>query len=76
LVEALRKCAVAHAGVVAVQEVLTLHQAPDMVVAVISADFDDAISARDVEQTVADIENEISVLFPLVTRVYIRPLAG
>ena len=62
LVEALRKCAVAHAGVVAVQEVLTLHQAPDMVVAVISADFDDAISARDVEQTVADIENEISVL--------------
>jgi hypothetical protein len=56
--------------------VLTVHQAPDMVVAIISADFDDAISARDVEQTVADIEAAIAVRFPLVTRVYIRPLGG
>ena len=76
LVAELRRCAGAHAGVVAVQEVLTVHQAPDMVVAIISADFDDAISARDVEQTVADIEAAISARFPRVTRVYIRPLGS
>ncbi|MBS0482655.1 MAG: cation diffusion facilitator family transporter [Proteobacteria bacterium] len=74
LVEAIRACAVAHPGVVAVHEVLTVHQAPDMVVSVISADFDDAISARDVEQTVRDIEAEVARRFPVVTRVYVRPL--
>jgi cation diffusion facilitator family transporter len=76
LVRELRECTVAHAGVVAVHEVLTVHQAPDMVVAVISADFDDTISARDVERTVADIESRIAELFPVITRVYIRPMGG
>jgi cation diffusion facilitator family transporter len=76
LVKALHDCTEAHAGVVAVKEVLTVHQAPDVVVAIISADFDDAISARDVEQAVADIEAAIAARFPLVARVYIRPLGS
>ncbi len=76
LVAALRESAEAHAGVVAVREVLTVHQAPDMVVAVISADFDDAITARDVERTVADIEARIAADFPVIARVYIRPLGS
>ncbi len=74
LVKALRECAEAHSGIVSVSEVLTVHQAPDMVVSVISADFDDTISAREVELTVADIEANISRQFPVVARVYIRPL--
>ena len=73
LVEAIRRCAEAHSGVVSVAEVLTVHQAPDRVVTVISADFDDAITARDVEQTVRDIEAEVARLFPIITRVYVRP---
>jgi cation diffusion facilitator family transporter len=76
LVEALRDCAASHSGIVAVREVLTIHQAPDVVLAVISADFEDTISAREVEQTVADIETTIAKLFPLVARVYIRPVGG
>ena len=74
LVEAIRACAAGHAGVIAVHEVLTVHQAPDMVVSVISADFDDAITAREVEQTVRDIEQAVARQFPVVTRVYVRPL--
>ncbi len=73
LVEAIRRCAEGHAGVVSVAEVLTVHQAPDRVVTVISADFDDTITARDVEQTVRDIEAEVARLFPIITRVYVRP---
>ena len=73
LVEAIRRCAEGHAGVVSVGEVLTVHQAPDRVVSVITADFDDLITARDVEQTVRDIEAEVARLFPVVTRVYVRP---
>ena len=74
LVEAIRVCAAGHAGVIAVHEVLTVHQAPDMVVSVISADFDDAITAREVEQAVRDIEQAVARQFPVVTRVYVRPL--
>ena len=74
LIAALRDCAQAHAGVVSVRDVMTVHQAPDMVLAVISADFEDTISARDLEQTVSDIERAIAEQFPVVTLVYIRPL--
>lgn len=73
LVEAIRRTAEAHAGVVSVAEVLTVHQAPDRVVSIISADFDDAISAREVEQTVRDIEAEVARTFPIIARVYVRP---
>jgi cation diffusion facilitator family transporter len=76
LVAELRSVTEGHAGVVAVREVLTVHQAPDMVLAVISADFEDTISAREVEQTVADIERKIAMQFPLVTRIYVRPLGA
>jgi len=76
LIEAIRACAAGHVGVVSVGEVLTVHQAPDMVVTVISADFDDAITAREVEQTVRDIETAVAGQFPVVTRVYVRPLGA
>ena len=74
LVEAIRLCAEAHDGVVKVAEVLTVHQAPRIVVAVISADFEDSISAREVEIIVRDIEAAVDRQFPTVARVYVRPL--
>jgi len=76
LVRELRRCIEKHPEIVAVRELLTVHQAPDMVVAIVSADFEDAISARAVEQTVATIEQEVAQMFPVVTRVYIRPLGS
>ena len=74
LVEEIRLCAEAHIGVVKVAEVLTVHHAPRIVVAVISADFDDAITAREVETIVRDIEAAVELKFPTVARVYVRPL--
>ena len=76
LVEAIRACAAGHAGVVEVTEVLTVHHSPDMVVSVISADFEDTILAREVEQTVRDIEAAVAAQFPIVTRVYVRPVGA
>ena len=73
LVRAIRDTAEAHAGVVRVHEVLTLHVAPEMVTAMISADFDDSISARAVEGIVAKIEREVGEMFPIVTRVFVQP---
>ncbi|WP_338466813.1 cation diffusion facilitator family transporter [Novosphingobium sp. ZN18A2] len=73
LVDAIRTCAEAHKGIVSVREVLTLHAAPDMVTAIITADFDDAISAGEVERIVAAIERKVGAGFPIVARVYVRP---
>lgn len=74
LVRELRRCIESHPEIVAVRELLTVHQAPEMVVAIVGADFEDSISARAVEDTVAAIEREIASAFPVVTRVYIRPM--
>ena len=73
VVEAIARCAAAHKGIVAVHEVLTLHSSPEMVTVIISADFDDSITARAVETIVADIERQVSLSFPIVARVYVRP---
>ncbi|QGN55543.1 cation diffusion facilitator family transporter [Novosphingobium sp. Gsoil 351] len=73
VVAAIGRCAGAHDGIVAVHEVLTLHSSPDMVTVIISADFDDGISAGAVEAIVADIERQVAESFPIVARVYVRP---
>lgn len=73
LVAAIAAAADRHPGVVRVHEVLTLHAAPDMVTAIISADFDDAITARAVEDIVAAIRAEVAGRFPVVTRVFVDP---
>jgi divalent metal cation (Fe/Co/Zn/Cd) transporter len=76
LVRELHRCIEGHREIVAVRELLTVHQAPDMVVVIVSTDFENAITARDVERTVARIEAEIAEKFPVVTRVYVRPMGG
>ena len=73
MVEAIRSLAEGHAGIVRVHEVLTLHSAPTMVTTIISADFDDAMTARDVERIVLEIERHVALRFPIVARVYVRP---
>jgi cation diffusion facilitator family transporter len=73
VVAAIRKTAESYPGVVTVHEVLTLHMAPEIVTALISADFEDTISARAVEGIVARIEAEVARDFPIVTRVFVQP---
>ena len=43
-------------GVHRINEVLTMHFGPEQVLAALSLDFDDSISAEQVEGAVADIE--------------------
>jgi len=43
---------------------------------VMSADFDDAITAGDVERIIAAIEQEIEHLWPEIKRLFIRPRQG
>ena len=76
IVEALRNMVHARDGVTGVAEVLTVHNAPDQITAMLSVDFDDHISARDVERLVREIEAEVIIRFPEVHRLYIRPQCG
>ena len=73
LVAQIRSCADGHDNIVAVHDVKTVHSSPTMVTAIISADFVDTISAREVEQTVRAIEQQVAQSFPIVARVYVRP---
>ncbi|MFL6732323.1 MAG: cation diffusion facilitator family transporter [Sphingomicrobium sp.] len=73
LVAALHEMVQARKGVTAVGQVLTVHSAPDQITAMLSVDFDDDITARDVEALVWGIELEAAQRFPMVRRLYLRP---
>lgn len=73
LVEGLRNAA-SRAGVMGVGGVITVHNAPDQIVAAMSVDFDDAIGAGDVERIVREIECEVRKTFPDVIRLYVHPV--
>ncbi len=73
LVQALHDMVQEKKGVTAVGQVLTVHSSPDQITAMLSVDFDDDITARDVEALVWGIEKEAAHRFPMVRRLYIRP---
>ena len=74
LVANIRSCAESHKEIVTVHDVMTVHSSPTMVTVIISADFDDTISGRDLERTVRNIEVQVAERYPVVARVYVRPL--
>jgi divalent metal cation (Fe/Co/Zn/Cd) transporter len=76
LVEGLRKLACSKKGVVGVGHVLTVHSSPDQITAMVNVDFDDKITAGDVERIVCEVEEEARRRWPQVRRLFIRPLQG
>lgn len=73
IVAALHRLVESKNEVTAVGEVLTVHSAPDQITAMLSVDFVDHITARQVEAVICAIENEVAEQYPIVQRLYIRP---
>ena len=73
LVRELRELASGKKGVVGVGHVLTIHSAPDIVTAMINVDFDNDISAGEVERIVCEVELEAQQRWPHVRRLFVRP---
>jgi cation diffusion facilitator family transporter len=73
LVESVRAAAEAEPGIVGIGHILTVHSSPDQITVAMSADFDDDITAGEVERIVARIEARVETLWPSVKRLYIRP---
>ena len=55
-----------------VNEILTMHMGPDFILANISVDFDDRISARQIEADIAAIDRHIKQAYPQIKRVFIE----
>jgi cation diffusion facilitator family transporter len=76
LVDELRTLACDCEGVVGVGDVLTIHSAPDIITAMLNVDFDDRISAGEVEAIVRHIEEQAGQRWPYVRRLFVRPMQG
>lgn len=72
VVEGIRRITLEHAHVVAVNKVLTMHLGPEDVLLNLSVDFDDGVTAGDVEAAVSDLERRIKARFPQITRVFVE----
>ena len=60
-------------GIMGVGEIMTIHNAPDQIVAAVNVDFDNRLGAGDVERIVDEIERSLQSEFPAIYRVYVRP---
>ena len=76
IVDGLKRMIECRRGVTGVGDVLTLHSSPDQITVMVSVDFDDAISAGDVERLVHSIEVDAADRWPMVRRMFIRPQSG
>ena len=68
----LRRIAAAHSGIAGVNEVLTMHFGPSDVLAVLSLDFENDLTAGAVESAVSAIERQIKRDFPVVRRIFVE----
>lgn len=59
-------------GVVAINEILTMHFGPQDVLLNLSIDFHDDMGSREVERAVSDLEKRIKSELPDITRIFIE----
>ena len=59
-------------GVIAVNEMLTMHFGPQDVLLNLSVDFDDALGSREVEEAISALETRIKGAHPEIKRVFIE----
>ena len=55
-----------------INEVLTMHMGPNFILVNISVDFNDHVTAHDVETTIAEIDRKIKAEFSNLKRVFVE----
>jgi cation diffusion facilitator family transporter len=66
----------AEPGVTRANGVMTTQLAPDQIVAALSVDFEDSLTAREVEACVRDIERKVRATYPEVRELFVKPQTG
>jgi cation diffusion facilitator family transporter len=72
-IRSIRKIAAEQPGVESVNDLITVHLAPDQVVAALSLEFKDPLTTPEIEKTVAAIESRICKLHPEVVSIFVKP---
>ena len=72
IVQGIEEMVQGHPIVEGINEILTMHMGPDFILVTLSADFTDSASAADVEEQVANLDQQIKDRFPRVKRVFIE----
>ena len=73
LVRSIRATLEAHPAVTSVNHVRTIHSAPDIVFAAVSADFDDTLTLGRGEDLIKQVELGLKQAHPQLGSIYIRP---
>ncbi len=60
------------AGIIAINEVLTMHMGPEDILLNLSIDFSDNLSSLDVEATISKLEGSIKAEYPQIQRIFIE----
>jgi cation diffusion facilitator family transporter len=69
----IRQIAAEQPGVERVNDLVTVHLAPDQVVAALNLEFKDQLTTPEIEKTVAAIESRICKLHPEVVSIFVKP---
>ncbi|MCU7804583.1 MAG: cation diffusion facilitator family transporter [Candidatus Thiodiazotropha sp. (ex Lucinoma borealis)] len=72
VVQGIRELVSSKASIECVNEVLTMHMGPDFILANLSVDFRDSITADEVERTIGEMDGSIKEQFPQVKRIFIE----
>ncbi|MGD8801654.1 MAG: cation diffusion facilitator family transporter [Gammaproteobacteria bacterium] len=72
VIDGIRSILKAHASTEYVNEVLTMHMGPDFVLANISVDFRDHLTAEEIEVAVAEMDMRIKKKYPQIKRIFIE----
>jgi cation diffusion facilitator family transporter len=72
VIRGIRRALQAESNIRHINEILTMHMGPDFILANISVDFADNISAQQVEDDIAAIDRSIKQAFPQIKRVFIE----
>jgi cation diffusion facilitator family transporter len=72
VVQGIRDLVAGQTQVEHVNEVLTMHMGPDFILANISVDFEDSITADTVETVIGEMDSSIKLQFPEVKRIFIE----
>ncbi|MBT3991348.1 MAG: cation transporter [Rhodospirillaceae bacterium] len=72
VVSTIREIVGQESGVIAINEVLTMHMGPEDVLLNLSIDFSDNLSSPEVEATISALESRIKGKFPQIRRIFIE----
>ncbi|MET1026085.1 MAG: cation diffusion facilitator family transporter [Dongiaceae bacterium] len=74
VVRQVREIIAADKRVQAVDEILTMHFGPEDVLVAVSLDFEDRLSAAEVEETVEALDRRLKAQLPQLRRIFMRPM--